>query len=707
MSFRIDQPVHGQRRYAQLIQALTAIALSMLTLPAFATPPIEPVQTSPVITTPEQASRLIVYYHEGVQPTAKTFGISLPSGPIRLEGGKHQPSGQAPVSTAPTAVGAAFAEGLRVNLPTALSMSEAQAYAAELEQDPDVRAVMVDRQVARHGIFTNDPLAYVLWNLEGTDAGTTHTEPVWPQGKGGGVTVAVLDTGKVEHPDMLNAWIGGYDLIADADLAGDGDARDADPTDTMSCDNGSGVTAANPHGLMVGSIIAARVDNAVGMAGVAPAASILPVRVISGCGGFLSDVLDGMRWAVGLNVAGVPVNPNPAKVLNLSLGTTSPGAVCSATVQSIVDEVRATGASIIVSTGNDGADAISVPASCQGVIAVTASTKDGKRADYANAGAGTTLSAAGGGCAEGAGSVCNNTSSNFVAVASQDVGGPTYVMSAGTSFSAPHVSAAAALLLERNSSRNPDQIQSILVNAARPFASGECPGGLCGAGMLDVNDALAATGFSVSASIDAAAVRAADTVTMTALASGDAVNPVYTWSQQTGEAVSLQLSNDSRQASFIAPDNAQTLTFEVSVQDNSGLTRVANLSTWVTVAPSLAPLDPITVEPGVEVRRSFRLSDGSTPDAVGIDTASVAKGIRVESNAVVWPEAQAGDHDVVVTPFDSIGSGAGVTLKIEVKSAEDQQAETSNPGGGGGALGLHGALLLMLAWIARRRLYAY
>jgi len=506
---------------------------------------------------------------------------------------------------------------------------------------------------------------------------------------------------------MLNAWIGGYDLIADADLAGDGDARDADPTDTMSCDNGSGVTAANPHGLMVGSIIAARVDNAVGMAGVAPEASILPVRVISGCGGFLSDVLDGMRWAVGLNVAGVPVNPNPAKVLNLSLGTTSPGAVCSATVQSIVDEVRATGASIIVSTGNDGADAISVPASCQGVIAVTASTKDGKRADYANAGAGTTLSAAGGGCAEGAGSVCNNTSSNFVAVASQGVGGPTYVMSAGTSFSAPHVSAAAALLLERNSSRNPDQIQSILVNATRPFASGECPGDLCGAGMLDVNDALAATGFSVSASIDAAAVRAADTVTMTALASGDAVNPVYTWSQQTGEAVSLQLSNDSRQASFIAPDNAQTLTFEVSVQDNSGLTRVANLSTWVTVAPSLAPLDPITVEPGVEVRRSFRLSDGSTPDAVGIDTASVAKGIRVESNAVVWPEAQAGDHDVVVTPFDSIGSGAGVTLKIEVKSAEDQQAETSNPGGGGGALGLHGALLLMLAWIARRRLYAY
>ena len=125
MSFRIDQPVQGQRRYAQLIQALTAMTLSMLTLSAFATPPIEPVQISPVITTPEQASRLIVYYHEGVQPTAKTFGISLPSGPIRLEGGKNQPSGQTSVSTAPTAVGAAFADGMRVNLPTALSMSEA------------------------------------------------------------------------------------------------------------------------------------------------------------------------------------------------------------------------------------------------------------------------------------------------------------------------------------------------------------------------------------------------------------------------------------------------------------------------------------------------------------------------------------------------------------------------------------------------------
>jgi len=706
MSFRIDQSIEESASYVALIQLLAAIALGMLASPTLATPPIEPVQPTPSLTTPEKASRLIVYYRDGVQPAGKTIGISLPSGPIRLEGGKHPANRQAPVSTAPSSLETTFAQGIRVVLPADLSMSEAQAYAAELERDPDVRAVLIDRRVSRHGIYTNDPLAYVLWNLEGPDAGTTHTEPVWPQGKGSGVTVAVLDTGKREHPDMVGAWIGGYDLIADADLAGDGDARDADPTDTMSCDNGTGVQSATPHGLMVGSVIAARVDNGVGLAGVAPLASVLPVRVISGCGGFLSDVLDGMRWAVGLSVAGLPVNPNPAKVLNLSLGTTSPGAVCSATVQAIVDEVRATGATIVVSTGNDGADAIAVPASCQGVIAVTASTKDGKRADYANAGAGTALSAAGGGCATGAGPLCRTTQSNYVALASEDGSGPTYVMSAGTSFSAPHVSGAAALLLERNANRTPDDLLSILVNAARPFASGACAGDLCGAGMLDVDNALTATGFSVTASIDAAAVRASDTVTMTAQASGDALNPVFTWRQLTGESVSLQLSNEARQASFVAPDTEQTLTFEVSVQDNSGMTRVANLSTWVTVAPVLAPLEPITVEPGVEVRRSFLLSDGSAPEAVGIDPVSVSKGIRVESNSVVWPAAQAGEHDVEVTPFDSIGSGVGSTLQIEVKSAQEQQAETSNPGGGGGALGLHGALLLMLAWIVRRRLYA-
>lgn len=696
--------------YLRPVTAAVSAAAALLVLsPAQATPPIEPEVSTPAAAAEETTSNLVVYYREGAGRAGKTFGISLPTGPIILEGKKGQAGTSVGVSSDNrlTPNISQFSEAVNVPLPTEMSLSAARAYAAEIERDPDVRAVLIDRKVSRHGIYTDDPLAYVLWNLEGPDAGTTHTEPVWSQGKASGVTVAVLDTGKVEHPDMINAWTGGYDFISDAGLAGDSDGRDADPTDTMSCDNGSGVTTANPHGLMVGSVIAARVNNTEGMAGVAPEASILPIRVISGCGGLLSDVLDGMRWAVGLNVAGLPVNPTPAKVLNLSLGTTSPGVVCSATVQSIIDEVRATGATIIVSTGNDGADQISVPAACQGVIAVTASTKDGKRADYGNAGVGTALAAAGGGCAAGAPLTCKSTSANYVAVATHNGTSAGYVMSAGTSFSAPHVSGAAALLLERNGSRTPDQIHSVLVNTARAFAAGDCPGDICGAGMLDVNQALAATGFSLTATIDSAAVRAEDSVRMTAQASSDAQSPVYSWRQLSGQPVVLDVASDGRSATFIAPAADQSMSFEVKAVENSGAERIAVVSTHVTVAPELSPVDTIRVNPGEEVRRAFELTSGGAPDAVGIDSAAAAKGMTVENNQVIWADPEIGEHTVQVTPYDAVGSGIPSTVTIEVKDQSQESSATDNPmGGGGGAIGLHGALLLMLAWIVRRRLYA-
>lgn len=705
MTLRISQSRFVPGIKGQISALVAALLLSTGLTPASATPPISLPAIAPVSPVPETISGLIVYYHQGTNRANKTFGISLPSGPIVIEGGKSGSVDTSVNSQEPLSVGG-FSESVKVDLPSALSESEARAYATEIQQDPDVKAVLVDRKVSRHGIFTNDPLAYILWGLEGGDAGTTHTEPVWPQGKGTGITVAVLDTGKVEHPDMLNVWTGGYDLISDTGLAADGDARDADATDMMTCDDGSGSVSADPHGLMVGSVIAARLDNAIGLAGVAPTASIVPVRVISGCGGLLSDVLDGMRWAVGLPVTGLPLNPTPVKVLNLSLGTTSPGAVCSSTVQGIVDEVRATGATIVVSTGNDGADAISVPAACQGVIAVTASTRDGKRADYGNAGAGTTLAAPGGGCAVGAASGCAAAQANYIAVGIDPLTSSGYAMTAGTSFSAPYVAGTVALLLERNPTRTPDDIRSILVNSTRAFASGDCPGDLCGTGMLDVNQALNATGFTLSASADSAAVRAADSVRLTAQASSDAINPVYTWRQLSGQAVVLDVDSDGRGANFIAPSVDQTLSFEVKVTDNSAAERIAVVSTRVSVAPELTPIGTIRVLPGVVVRAPFTLASGGEPSALGLDAAAIAKGIRVENNEVVWLEPAAGDHSVQVTPFDEIGSGIASTVNIEVQSAETDVSATNNSTGGGGALGLHGALLLMLAWIARRRLYA-
>ena len=73
------------------------------------------------------------------------------------------------------------------------------------------------------------------------------------------------------------------------------------------------------HGTMVAGTLGAAVNNGNGMSGVNWASPLLNVRVLGKCGGALSDVADGIRWAAGLPVPGVPANPTPARVINLSL----------------------------------------------------------------------------------------------------------------------------------------------------------------------------------------------------------------------------------------------------------------------------------------------------------------------------------------------------------------------------------------------------
>src|SRR5690606_6718173 len=149
------------------------------------------------------------------------------------------------------------------------------------------------------------------------------------------------------------------------------------------------------HGTAVAGLIAARAGNGYGIAGVAPAARILPVRSIGRCGGYMSDVIDGMRWAAGLAVPGVPANPYPARILNLSLGST-PGVPCSPLQQRAVDEVVAAGALVVAAAGNEGTGSVGVPANCGGVLAVAAHTRYGDLASYSNVGPEVALTAPGG-----------------------------------------------------------------------------------------------------------------------------------------------------------------------------------------------------------------------------------------------------------------------------------------------------------------------
>src|SRR5690606_28007247 len=104
--------------------------------------------------------------------------------------------------------------------------------------------------------------------------------------------------------------------------------------------NGCDTTASSWHGTRVASLIGAAANDGEGLVGAGWNTRILPVRVLGKCGGFDSDIIDGMRWAAGLPVEGAPLNPTPAQIINMSLGGDD---ACSAAYQSAVDEITARG----------------------------------------------------------------------------------------------------------------------------------------------------------------------------------------------------------------------------------------------------------------------------------------------------------------------------------------------------------------------------
>jgi len=301
-----------------------------------------------------------------------------------------------------------------------------------------------------------------------------------------------LDAGILPHRDLNPVRIlAGYDFITDIVTANDGDARDPDPTDpgdaTVDNECEPGVLGENSswHGLSVASIMVAESDNNTDIAGIDFAARLLPVRVLGKCGGSVSDVADALRWAAGLSVTGVPANPTPARVINMSLSGTG---VCTPEEQIAINAAVSVGAVIVVSAGNEDVDVASQsPANCANVLTVGATLRDGARAPYTNSGEEVDLSAPGGLIQQQAVDgilVLSNTGVNTPA---QDINARI----AGSSFSTAQVSAVASLMLAENSSLSSSNVREILRLTTRKFPDASCNANLCGSGILDADAALA------------------------------------------------------------------------------------------------------------------------------------------------------------------------------------------------------------------------
>lgn len=311
----------------------------------------------------------------------------------------------------------------------------------------------------------------------------------WDTNRGSSsVVVAVIDTGILPgHEDISGSpnLIAGYDMISDPNTANDGDGRDADPTDTgdavaaNECYPGSPALPSSWHGTHVaGTIGVGKTNNSLGVAGVNWHVKVQPVRVLGKCGGTMVDINDAIRWAAGLPVPGVPDNPAPAKVINMSLGGASPCSASPAT-QAAINDAVARGVTVVVAAGNEASDASGfLPASCNGVITVAASDRRGFLATrYSNYGSLVDIMAPGGDVRQD-----SDSDGNPDGVLSMVQGG--YAFYNGTSMAAPHTAGVAALLLARDLTLTPAQVLDKLKVQALPRSASQCPKP-CGAGLLN------------------------------------------------------------------------------------------------------------------------------------------------------------------------------------------------------------------------------
>jgi serine protease len=348
----------------------------------------------------------------------------------------------------------------------------------------------------------NDPRFSEQWYLQTPGSSTQGIDlpSAWDITRGSSsVVVAVIDTGRLDHPELSGRLVDGYDFVSQTKNSKDGDGWDSDETDVgdwsesddplYTCTVGDPFKSSSWHGTHVSGIIAANADNSVGIAGVAPNVRVQHVRVLGTCGGRTSDEAVAIRWAAGLPVDGVPLNPTPAKVINLSLGSQT---ACAAVEQAAIDEAVAAGVTVVVAAGNAGLDLDTndfAPSKCANVISVAALRFDGSRASYTNYGSSIDVAAPG-----GPGGILSLQNGGTRTADSSW----TYGYKQGTSMSTPIVSGIAALVLSVNPNLTPAQVESIIESSARPFPTGvstPCSSNPsdtfhCGTGIADAGAAL-------------------------------------------------------------------------------------------------------------------------------------------------------------------------------------------------------------------------
>ncbi len=472
-------------------------------------------------------------------------------------------------------------------------------------------------------LVPNDPQFFQQWHFV-EDAGGTRLQNAWDITTGdAAIVVAVVDTGVLlDHPDLMGRTVPGYDFISLTNFANDGDGNDSDASDPGNYSAGNLCAATNStwHGSHVAGIIGAVSDNNTGITGVNWVSKILPVRVSGACGGFTADMVDGLRWAAGVDVAGAPINMNPAHIINLSLASAGG---CPSFVQAAVTDAVNAGALIIAGAGNNAANAENYhPANCVGAFTVAATTRSGAKASYTNSGASVDISAPGGDSSN----QILSTKNDGATVPVNHIYGNLF----GTSMATAHVSGIASLVWSIDITQSAAQVASNIITSARAFPDASCTTATCGAGIIDATAAvLAATGNTT---------------------------PVTT-------STSLSTNEDQAATGTLSAsdDDGDTLTYTIVAEAAKGAVVITNANTG---AYSYTPHTGVFGADSFTFKVNDGLEDSSTATVsvtiIDVNLTPVANAVTVNTNEdlIITGTLNATDGDGDLLSYSIITNGA-------------------------------------------------
>ena len=539
------------------------------------------------------------------------------------------------------------------------------------------------------------------------------------------VTVAVLDTGVVKtHPDLAGKLYAGYDFVSRSGQSADGDGRDADasdPGDWSTSSDSCGAKDSSWHGTQVAGLIGAATDNAIGMAGIGRNVMVLPVRVLGKCGGYDDDIIAAMRWAAGRSnnadcaisqVPGPNCNPNQARVLNLSLGSSG---TCSSAYREAIAETNAAGVVVVVAAGNDIGHAVNEPANCPGVIAVAGVRHAGTKVGYSNIGPEVAIAAPAGNCVNDSGA-CLYPLLTTTNAGKTSPGAHTYSdsfnRSLGTSFAAPMVAGTAALMLSVDGSLTPVQVKAALQSTARAFpltgaqTTGAaaclaptaldqiecyCTTSTCGTGMLDAGAAVEKVAGAVAQPLAVFAVSTANpTVGASVMLDGgpsSVAGDSVLWSIESGAGNALFTGGTSSRRTSLTFTASGAVVVRLRVAMATGASSTADKTLTAVLAPtaSFVVSNPYTtvgapvsldgvaslVSPGRTVDSYQWTINGTT--AAHFTTATNGSAATLQADEV-------GDNlSVTLTVTDSAGATGSATQSIAVAAAPKASFSLSTP----------------------------